>query len=147
MARTGRSKAELLLTDEELEQLLRQTHRGKSSLVLALHPRIIVACAQGMATQHVAAFVGCSAPRVTKWRSRFFEHSLEGLSDDTRPGHPATISTDHVEDIVLATLESNPENATHWSRSKMALLDMTRDMHIRKRHRSNRRPRSNKVLP
>lgn len=100
-----------------------------------------------MANQLVAAFVGCSALRVAKWRSRFVEHSLEGLSDDPRPGLPATISTDHVEDIVLATPESNPESVTHWSRSKMALLDMSREMPLRQRHRPNPRPRSIRGRP
>ena len=108
------------LTDEERDQLSRWTRRRKSSQALALRSRIVLACAEGMANKDVATLVGCSAPTVTKWRSRFVEHRLDGLSDDPRPGRPATISTDQVEDIVVATLESTPENATHWSRSKMA---------------------------
>jgi transposase/transcriptional regulator with XRE-family HTH domain len=120
MARTGRPKAELILTDEERDQLSRWTRRRKSSQALALRSRIVLACAEGMTNKAVASLVGCSAPTVTKWRSRFVEHRLDGLSDDPRPGRPATISTDQVEDIVVATLESTPENATHWSRSKMA---------------------------
>jgi len=35
-------------------------------------------------------------------------------------GRPASITTDQVEDVVVATLESMPKNATHWSRGKMA---------------------------
>lgn len=73
-----------------------------------------------MANKDVAALVGCSAPTVTKWRSRFVEHRLDGLSDDARPGRPETISADQVEDIVGATLESTPENTTHWSHTQMA---------------------------
>lgn len=120
MARTGRPKTELILTDEEREQLSRWTRRRKSSQALALRSRIVLACAEGLTNKDVAALVGCSAPTVTKWRSRFVEHRLDGVSDDPRPGRPATISTDQVEDIVVATLESTPENATHWSRSKVA---------------------------
>lgn len=120
MARTGRPKAELILTEEEREQLTRWTRRRKSSQALALRSRIVLACAEGLANKDVATVVGCSAPTVTKWRSRFVEHRLEGLSDDPRPGRPAVITTEQVEDIVVATLESTPENATHWSRSKMA---------------------------
>ena len=120
MARTGRPKTELILTEEERDQLSRWTRRRKSSQALALRSRIVLACAEGTANKDVAALVGCSAPTVTKWRSRFVEHRLDGLSDDPRPGRPATIGIDQVEDIVVATLESTPENATHWSRSKMA---------------------------
>lgn len=48
------------------------------------------------------------------------EHRLDGLVDDPRPGRPATVTAEQVEDVVVATLESTPDNATHWSRAKMA---------------------------
>ncbi len=55
-----------------------------------------------------------------QWRARFVEHRLDGLGDEPRPGRPPAISVDQVEDVVGATLESTPRNATHWSRAKMA---------------------------
>ncbi|WP_293954253.1 IS630 family transposase [uncultured Corynebacterium sp.] len=91
MARTGRPKAELILTDGE-----------------------------GITNKDVAARIGCSAATVTKWRSRFIEHRLDGLVDDPRPSRPPTVTADQVEDVVIATLEQTPSNATHWSRAKMA---------------------------
>ena len=45
---------------------------------------------------------------------------LEGLSDNARPGRPARVTADQVEEVIVATLESTPDNATHWSRAKMA---------------------------
>lgn len=57
---------------------------------------------------------------VGKWRARFVEGRLDGLVDDPRPGRPATVTVEQVQDVVVATLESTPENATHWSRAKMA---------------------------
>lgn len=120
MAQTGRPKAELTLTDEERQQLTKWQRRRKSSQALALRSRIVLACGQGLTNKAVAAQLGCSAPTVTKWRSRFVEHRLDGLVDDPRPGRPATVSVDQVEDVVVSTLEETPKNATHWSRSKMA---------------------------
>jgi transposase len=94
--------------------------RRKSSQALVLRSRIVLACGEGMTNKDVAALVGCSAPTVTKWRSRFVEHRLDGLVDDRRPGRPATVRAEQVEDVIVATLESAPANATHWSRAKMA---------------------------
>ena len=120
MARIGRPKAELTVTDEEREQLLRWERRRKSSQALALRSRIVLACAEGSSNADVAAACGVSANTVGKWRRRFCELRLDGLSDDPRPGRPPTITSEQVEEVLVATLESTPQNATHWSRSKMA---------------------------
>jgi transposase/transcriptional regulator with XRE-family HTH domain len=120
MARTGRPKQGLELTDGEREQLVRWERRRKSSQALALRSRIVLGCAAGRANKQVAAECGVTAATVGKWRRRFCELRLDGLCDEPRPGRPATITAEQVEDVVVATLESVPENATHWSRSKMA---------------------------
>src|SRR5919197_4407678 len=120
MPRTGRPKASLVLTAEEREQLQRWARRRKSSQALALRSRIVLACAEGVDNKTVAAELGCAAATVGKWRGRFVEHRLDGLTDEARPGRPATVTADQVEDVVVATLESTPANATHWTRASMA---------------------------
>ncbi|MGZ4521287.1 MAG: IS630 family transposase, partial [Mycobacteriaceae bacterium] len=54
------------------------------------------------------------------WRGRFVEQRLDGLVDQPRPGRPPVVTADQVADVVVATLEATPANATHWSRAKMA---------------------------
>ena len=120
MPRTGRPKAVLELTDEEREQLTRWERRRTSSQALALRSRIVLKCAAGMSNAEVAGAVGVSPATVGKWRSRFCELRLDGLVDDPRPGRPATITTEQVEEVMVATLESTPPNATHWTRASMA---------------------------
>jgi transposase/transposase-like protein len=120
MARRGRPTAELVLTDEERDTLLRWTRRRKSAQALALRSRIVLGCAEGLTSKEVAAREGVSQPTVGKWRHRFLEARLDGLLDDPRPGRPASVTADQVEDVVVATLESTPTNATHWSRTSMA---------------------------
>src|SRR5674476_1232030 len=120
MARTGRPKVELVLTEDEREQLTRRSRRAKSPPALALRSRIVLACADGVDNKTVAARVGCAAGTVGKWRARFVELRLDGLLDEPRPGRPPVIGVDQVEDVVVATLESTPANGTHWSRAKMA---------------------------
>ncbi|MFH5823114.1 IS630 family transposase [Georgenia sp. AZ-5] len=120
MPRSGRPKAELVLSADERAQLVRWSRRAKSSQALALRARIVLACAEGLDNKTVAARLGCAAATVGKWRARFVEQRLDGLGDEPRPGRPPVISADQVEDVVVATLESTPKNATHWSRAKMA---------------------------
>src|SRR5664280_2096729 len=117
---TGRPKALLELTSDEAEQLERWVRRRKSAQALALRSRIVLACATGLTNQEVAAQLGVSMPTVGKWRSRFVESRLDGLVDEPRSGRKPTITAEQVEDVVVATLESTPEHATHWSRKKMA---------------------------
>src|ERR1035437_6305307 len=120
MRRTGRPKAVLELTDPEREQLVRWERRRKSSQALALRSRIVLRCAAGLSNAEVAAAVGVTASTVGKWRSRFCELRLGGLVDDPRPGRPATIPTEQVEEELVATLEATPPNAQRWPRAALA---------------------------
>ena len=110
----------LELTAEERDQLTRWARRRTSAQALALRSRIVLGCADGLSNKEVAVAEGVSQPTVGKWRARFVEARLDGLVDDPRPGRPPTVTADQVEDVVVATLESTPKHATHWSRAKMA---------------------------
>jgi transposase len=116
----GRPKALLELTSDEKEQLERWVRRRKSAQGLALRSQIVLSCATGLTNKEVAAQLGISMPTVGKWRSRFIDSRLDGLVDEPRSGRKPTITAEQVEDGVVATVESTPEHATHWSRKKMA---------------------------
>jgi transposase len=116
----GRPKAELTLSGEERETLRRWARRPRSAQALALRSRIVLACADGSSNTQVAARLGVHKVTVGKWRARFVERRLAGLGDEPRPGQPRKISDEQVEAVIVATLESTPANATHWSTRSMA---------------------------
>jgi transposase len=116
----GRPKAELVLSTEERLVLERLANRRKSAQAMAMRARIVINCAKGLANREVASKLGVSEAMVGKWRRRFVEHRLDGLSDDPRPGAPRKISDDQVEAVIVKTLEEKPTDATHWSTRSMA---------------------------
>ncbi|MGJ0204588.1 IS630 family transposase [Leucobacter sp. gxy201] len=120
MATRGPALPELKLSEAERDQLERWVRRRKSAQDLALRSRIELECATGASNSEVAKRVSVSLPTVRKWHTRFLERRMVGLVDEPRPGRPALISVDRVEQVVVDTLESTPKNATHWSRAKMA---------------------------
>ncbi|MGW3513834.1 IS630 family transposase, partial [Streptomyces sp. NPDC000994] len=120
MARRGRPVAEVTLTDDERETLVRWSRRATSAQALAQRCRIVLGCAEGKSNQQVAAELGIWPQTVGKWRRRFLESRLDGLGDEPRPGAPRKISDEQVEAVVVATLERIPKDATHWSRASMA---------------------------
>jgi transposase len=121
MAERGRPKAALELTADERATLQRWARRPKSLQALALRSRIVLACADGLPNTAVAEQLGVNKVTVGKWRARFVEHRLDGLSDEPRAGAPRTVTDDLVEAVIVKTLESRPANATHWSTRSMAL--------------------------
>jgi transposase len=121
MARMGRPKATLTLTEEQQVQLMRGARAATSTQAFALRCRIVLACADPeAANSHIAAELGVSVPTIAKWRKRFIAHGMAGLADEPRVGRPPSILLDRVEEVVTLTLETLPHNATHWSRTSMA---------------------------
>jgi transposase len=118
--RTGRPKAELVLSSEERAALERYTRRGTVAQQLGLRARIVLRCAAGLDNQTVARELGVWPAMVGKWRQRFVAKRLEGLLDEPRLGAPRKITDEQVERVVIRTLESTPKGATHWSTREMA---------------------------
>jgi len=118
--RTGRPRADVVLTTEQREQLEAWARRRKTAQALALRARMILRCAQGLHDSEVAGQIGATRQTVGRWRRRFIERGVDGLLDEPRAGAPRQISDAKVEKVVTLTLESQPNDATHWSTRSLA---------------------------
>jgi transposase len=111
---------EIVLSEEERTQLESWARRRTSAQALAERARVVLACAEGLKNTEVAERLGVHRTMVTRWRNRFAEHRLDGLTDEPRPGQPRKITDAKVEEVITKTLETTPKNATHWSTRSMA---------------------------
>jgi transposase len=107
-------------TAEERTELERLVRRRKTAQDLALRARIVLRCAGGGTNQAVAGELGVCAHTVGKWRERFARDRLDGLRDEPRSGAPRTVTDERVAELLVRTLETMPEDATHWSTRSMA---------------------------
>jgi len=118
--RTGRPKAELVVSAEERVTLERWVRRPKSAQALALRAGIVLDCAGGLSNTAVARRRRISKQMVGKWRSRFVDRRVAGLLDEPRCGAPRRVEDAEIEAVIVRTLESLPRDATHWSTRSMA---------------------------
>ena len=116
----GRPLAALQVSAADREVLERWTRRQKSANAQAMRARIVLASARGQSNTEIAWQLRVSKPTVGKWRARYTAHGLDGLLDEPRPGAPRTIRDEDVDRVVTLTLETVPEDATHWSTREMA---------------------------
>jgi transposase len=110
----------VVLSDDERRTLENWVRRRSTAQGLAQRARIVLACADGGSNVAVAARLRIDRRTVARWRGRFLELRLDGLTDDPRPGVPRSITDAQVEDVVVRTLEEVPEGSTHWSKREMA---------------------------
>jgi transposase len=117
MANRGAAALPLRVGDRDrLEELLRSR---SVSAGLAQRARIVLLSADGVKKAEIAERTGASRVKVDRWRDRYAELGLAGLSDVKRPGRPRSL--DHAA-IVKKTLAPPPRKlgVTHWSSRLLA---------------------------
>lgn len=118
--RTGRPTKPLVLEAAEKAKLELMARRPKTDQRTAQRARIILDCASGLSNTAVAAKREVTVQTVGKWRERFLAGRLGALGDAPRSGQPRKLTDEKVEKVITRTLETRPENATHWSTRTMA---------------------------
>jgi transposase len=125
-----RSAPEITLSQSDRETLEKWA-RGRSTQVrLMQRAQIVLLASEGMANKDIAPKVGVTRFLVGRWRSRFAELGLEGIEKDApRGGRKPTKRNSTAQRIIKRTLETKPENATHWTtRTLASALDVSQSM-------------------
>ena len=115
MAKTGvrgRPIAPLVLDAQERAYLERQVRRHRIARSLSERCRVILRCADGIASKDVAIELGVHEHTVGKWRRRFLKDRCDGLLDEARPGRPRSIGDDQVAAVIERTLRTTDRRNT-----------------------------------
>jgi putative transposase len=85
-----------------------------------MRARIVLLSATGKPNQEIARHLGVTNATVGKWRQRFLEQDVTGLHDELRPGRPRSVSDERMARLVQKTLNTKPQDGTHWSVRQIA---------------------------
>jgi transposase-like protein len=85
-----RSPFVIVLSDEDRRRLESLVRQRTAEQRMVMRARIVLAAAEGAQNASIAARLGVVVNTVIKWRKRFYEEGMEGLSDRQRAGRPRT---------------------------------------------------------
>jgi transposase len=112
--------AEVALTNEERATLRSWLAAGKTERRMAFRAEVILAVAEGLSNQAVAARLGTRPATVSKWRGRLARDGMSGLADAPRSGKPAHYEVEHERRILAALDEAPPAGYGHWDGALLA---------------------------
>ena len=104
------------LTAEERKALTRLANGRRTEVRVVKRAQIVLAAARGMENRHIAKELDVTRETVGRWRSRFFEERLAGITKDLpRGGRSPSVRSKVEGRIIRKTTQEKPANATHWS--------------------------------
>ncbi len=116
----GRPLKPFTLSSETRDQLQSIERSPSMPQALARRASIVLMAAKGMSNSEIAQKLKLSRPTVGLWRERFLAQGLVGLYNELRPGAPRSIKDEQIQGLMHKTLETKPEDGTHWSCRSMA---------------------------
>ena len=120
-----RVAAEIALSKEERRRLESWATTRSTSVRLRERARIVLMAAQGMTNKEIAAELEVDANKVGRWRARVAKEGTSSIEKE-RPrganhgGKNAKKQAQLRSEVVEATTQTTPNDATHWSCRSMA---------------------------
>jgi len=105
----------IVLRDGDSEELGRLIRSRSTSHALVTRAHIVLALANGETVSEVASRL-CISDRVAyRWCKRYETDGIPGLSDRPRSGRPSSLDAEKAKEILRLTVNSLPQESTHWS--------------------------------
>ena len=106
---------EIALDPQTQAELQRLARAPSSPQALALRARLVLAAAQGLSNQQIAAYFHVTESTVGKWRTRFYKHGVSGLTDYQHPGRPPKHGSEVLERLRMLLRRPPPGEAERWT--------------------------------
>lgn len=107
--------APVVVLSDEMESFLMKVVCARSSCQgSVLRASIVLLASKGYRNKDIAMLLKTDKNTVCKWRRRFVEQGLEGLSDKPRTGTPPAYGEEDLLRIVEMACNP-PEGRSHWS--------------------------------
>ena len=103
------------LTDEDRVTLSSWVRAGTTEQRLVLRARMVLAAADGAATQEIARGLGQRPATVSKWRKRYAEGGIAALQDEPRSGRPAQYGEPEELRILQQLDQEPPPGHAEWN--------------------------------
>ena len=127
----ARPATQISLTEQDRATLQQWARSGTTEQRLALRARIILAAAAGQASVTIAGRLGVRHATVSKWRTRFAAHGLDGLQDAPRPGPPRRYDEETEQRILDVVSQPPPAGHATWTGTLVAeTLGDVSDHHV-----------------
>lgn len=117
------------LTEEERDQLLNLTKKGKNSSRKFIRAQILLLSSQGYRDAEIAQIMNVGESTVHRTRQKYVEEGVSlALAEGPRPGRPEKL-TPSAEALLIATACSDPpEGRSCWTMQLLAERLVTLDL-------------------
>ena len=102
------------LDDTEQSCLKKIINKRTSPQQMVLRARIILMTSQGCSVDEIMDKLETTKMTISKWKKRFLEKGLDGLTDLARSGR-STIYSPEIRHKIAAEACNPPEGRTHWT--------------------------------
>ena len=109
------------LSEEQRQTLHKLLKARLTEVRVAQRAAIVLAASTGLENIEIASELGVTRETVARWRERFIEAGVEGITKDLpRGGRKPTARSRSESQIIQVTTQQKPQNATHWSTRTLA---------------------------
>ena len=115
----SRGSKKFICTEEEIYKLRQLESMRDIDPVLADRARMVLLANEGIPIKNIAANLGTTSAKVIKWRDRFIEEGIDGLSSRTGPEKKA-VNQANIRKVESLLKQAPPEGHIQWTADLLA---------------------------